>query len=57
MTIPQNKPPYADPNYPRMGPLPDHLKPDPYIKCMNACDKIDQEIFLLACRIFCFFAK
>lgn len=48
---PQQKP------YPRdtvMGP---QIKQDPYIKCMDACDKIENEILQIICRIACLFAK
>ncbi len=34
-----------------------NFKPDPYIQCHDACDKIPHELMQLICRISCFFAK
>lgn len=42
---------------PHIGPLPDHLKPDPFIKCMDACDKVEHELLQLICRVACLFTK
>lgn len=41
-------------NYPRMEP---GIKPDPYIKCHEAADKIENELLQLIFRIACFWAK
>lgn len=30
---------------------------DPFVKCMNGCDKINDELMQLACRIVCLFAN
>ena len=32
-------------------------KPAPFVQCMDACDKIPDELIQLACRTACLFAK
>ncbi len=43
--------------YPKEGSMGPGIKQDPYIKCQDACDKINNEILQLFCRIACIFAK